>query len=180
MYDLKIINAIVIDGTGSQRFLGEVAVNKDIIVDRGQKLGLSKNVFDAEGHILCPGIIDTHTHYDAQLTWDNLASPSLDLGVTTAIIGNCGFTIAPCKPFVLIPIKPSAAILLDFFAIADKPCFLSQSIASSIFPLDSTKAFLQSIMPAPLFSLNSLTIDADNVIIFPFYALNTYEYNLYK
>ena len=98
MYDLKIINAIVIDGTGSQRFLGEVAVNKDIIVDRGQKLGLSKNVFDAEGHILCPGIIDTHTHYDAQLTWDNLASPSLDLGVTTAIIGNCGFTIAPCKP----------------------------------------------------------------------------------
>ena len=44
---------------------------EDIIVDRGQKLGASKNVFDAEGHILCPGIIDTHTHYDAQLTWDN-------------------------------------------------------------------------------------------------------------
>ena len=91
-------SATIIDGTGSQRFLGEVAVNEDIIVDRGQKLGPSKNVFNAEGHILCPGIIDTHTHYDAQLTWDNLASPSLDLGVTTAIIGNCGFTIAPCKP----------------------------------------------------------------------------------
>ena len=98
MYDLKIINATIIDGTGAPRFFGEIGINKKIIVERGKKLGTSKNVFDAEGRILCPGIIDTHTHYDAQLTWDNSASPSLDLGVTTALIGNCGFTIAPCKP----------------------------------------------------------------------------------
>ena len=98
MYDLKIINATIIDGTGAPRFFGELAVNGNIIVERGQKLGASKSIYDAEGHILCPGIIDTHTHYDAQLTWDNSASPSLDLGVTTALIGNCGFTIAPCKP----------------------------------------------------------------------------------
>ena len=98
MYDLKIINATIIDGTGAPRFFGEIGINEKIIVERGKKLGTSKNVFDAEGRILCPGIIDTHTHYDAQLTWDNSASPSLDLGVTTALIGNCGFTIAPCKP----------------------------------------------------------------------------------
>ncbi len=98
MFDLKIINATIIDGTGANRFFGELAVNGNIIVERGQKLGASKSIYDAEGHILCPGIIDTHTHYDAQLTWDNSASPSLDLGVTTALIGNCGFTIAPCKP----------------------------------------------------------------------------------
>ena len=98
MYDLKIINATIIDGTGAPRFFGEIGINEKIIVERGKKLGTSKNIFDAEGRILCPGIIDTHTHYDAQLTWDNSASPSLDLGVTTALIGNCGFTIAPCKP----------------------------------------------------------------------------------
>ena len=98
MYDLKIINAKIVDGTGANSFYGEIGIIKDTIVERGRKLGASKNTFDAKGNTLCPGIIDTHTHYDAQLTWDNLASPSLDLGVTTALIGNCGFTMAPCKP----------------------------------------------------------------------------------
>ncbi len=98
MYDLKIINANIIDGTGAASFFGEIGINENIIVERGKKLGACKNIYNAQGHTLCPGIIDTHTHYDAQLTWDNLASPSLDLGVTTALIGNCGFTLAPCKP----------------------------------------------------------------------------------
>ena len=97
MFDLKIINAIIIDGTGSSRFFGEIGINGNFIVERGKKLGASKIVYDANGHILCPGIIDTHTHYDAQITWDSSASPSLYLGVTTALIGNCGFTIAPCN-----------------------------------------------------------------------------------
>ena len=79
-------------------FYGEIGIIKDIIVEKGRNIGASKNIYDAKGNTLCPGIIDTHTHYDAQLTWDNLASPSLDLGVTTALIGNCGFTMAPCKP----------------------------------------------------------------------------------
>ena len=97
MYDLKIINATIIDGTGAPRFFGELAVNGNIIVERGQKLGASKSIYDAEGHILCPGIIDTHTHYDAQLTLITCFS-FIGFGVTTALIGNCGFTIAPCKP----------------------------------------------------------------------------------
>ena len=98
MFDLKIKNAKIIDGTGLKPFHGDIAIIGNTIVERGKSLGVAKNYYDAEGLVLCPGFIDVHTHYDAQLTWDPSASPSLDLGVTTAIIGNCGFTIAPCKP----------------------------------------------------------------------------------
>ena len=98
MYDLKIKNAKIVDGTGLKAFHGDIGVIDGIIVERGKNLGSAKECYDAEGLVLCPGFIDVHTHYDAQLTWDATASPSLDLGVTTAIIGNCGFTIAPCKP----------------------------------------------------------------------------------
>ena len=98
MYDLKITNAKIVDGTGLKAFHSDIGVIDGIIVERGKNLGSAKECYDAEGLVLCPGFIDVHTHYDAQLTWDATASPSLDLGVTTAIIGNCGFTIAPCKP----------------------------------------------------------------------------------
>ena len=98
MYDLKIKNAQIIDGTGFKAFHGDIGVIGDTIVERGKNLGLAIETYDARGLTLSPGIIDLHTHYDAQLTWDSSASPSLNLGVTTALIGNCGFTIAPCKP----------------------------------------------------------------------------------
>ena len=98
MYDLKVKNAEIIDGTGLKAFHGDIGIIGDTIVERGSNLGLAKETYDAKGLTLSPGIIDIHTHYDAQLTWDSSASPSLNLGVTTAIIGNCGFTIAPCKP----------------------------------------------------------------------------------
>lgn len=97
MYDLKVKNAQIIDGTGLKAFYGDIGVIGDTIVERGTNLGLAKETYDAKGLTLSPGIIDIHTHYDAQLTWDSSASPSLNLGVTTALIGNCGFTIAPCK-----------------------------------------------------------------------------------
>ena len=97
MYDLIIKNANIIDGTGNRKSFGDLAISSGIIVDKGKGLGKAKKIINADGLCLSPGIIDTHTHYDAQLTWDNLASPSLDLGVTTILIGNCGFTIAPCK-----------------------------------------------------------------------------------
>ncbi len=98
MYDLKIKNAKIVDGTGLNAFYGDIAVIGDTIVNRGKNLGNAIKTYDADGLVLSPGFIDIHTHYDAQITWDPTASPSLDLGVTTAIIGNCGFTIAPCKP----------------------------------------------------------------------------------
>ncbi|HEY8069321.1 MAG TPA: amidohydrolase family protein [Burkholderiales bacterium] len=97
MHDLIIRNALLLDGLGSAPTVGDLAVTQEKITGMGKNLGTAKQTLDAGGLALMPGIIDNHTHYDAQLTWDPLASPSPALGVTTAIIGNCGFTIAPCR-----------------------------------------------------------------------------------
>ncbi|MBS0336856.1 MAG: amidohydrolase family protein [Proteobacteria bacterium] len=98
MNDLLIRNATLYDGLGSPGVQGDLAVRDGCIAALGKVEGTAKEVIDAAGLALMPGIIDNHTHYDAQLTWDPYATPSPALGVTTAIIGNCGFTIAPCKP----------------------------------------------------------------------------------
>jgi N-acyl-D-aspartate/D-glutamate deacylase len=98
MNDLLIRNATLYDGLGSPGAQGDLAVKDGRIAALGKTEGTAKEVIDAAGLALMPGIIDNHTHYDAQLTWDPYATPSPALGVTTAIIGNCGFTIAPCKP----------------------------------------------------------------------------------
>ena len=97
MFDLVIRDAILLDGLGSPPKRGGVAVKDGRIVEIGRSLGSSRETVIADDLALMPGIIDNHTHYDAQLTWDPWASPSPALGVTTAIIGNCGFTIAPCR-----------------------------------------------------------------------------------
>jgi N-acyl-D-aspartate/D-glutamate deacylase len=97
VHDLIIRNALLLDGLGSAPTVGDLAVTQEKITGMGKNLGTAKQTLDAGGLALMPGIIDNHTHYDAQLTWDPLASPSPALGVTTAIIGNCGFTIAPCR-----------------------------------------------------------------------------------
>ena len=97
--DLLIKNALVFDGSGEDPEFKDVAVHEGRILEVGLKLNLnSKHTVDAKGLALMPGIIDSHTHYDAQITWDPYVNPSSALGVTTAIIGNCGFTIAPCRP----------------------------------------------------------------------------------
>jgi N-acyl-D-aspartate/D-glutamate deacylase len=97
MNDLVIRNALLLDGLGSPPVHGDLAVKEGRIAGIGKSLP-GREVVDAAGLALMPGIIDNHTHYDAQITWDPQVSPSPSLGVTTAIIGNCGFTIAPCKP----------------------------------------------------------------------------------
>ena len=103
MFDLLISNARIHDGLGSTPFTGQLAVKdgriaavrrEDSPIPTSQAL---QNV-DAKGLALMPGIIDNHTHYDAQITWDPYLDQSVGMGVTTAIIGNCGFTIAPCRP----------------------------------------------------------------------------------
>src|SRR5476649_2210159 len=96
MHDLIIRNALLLDGLGSAPVHGDLGVTQGRISALGKIQDPAKETINADGLALMPGIIDNHTHYDAQLTWDPLASPSPALGVTTAIIGNCGFTIAPC------------------------------------------------------------------------------------
>lgn len=101
--DLAIKGAVLYDGSGAAGKPLDVYVKDGRIAEvtahgAASANGAAKQVIDAKGLALMPGIIDIHTHYDAQVTWDNTCSPSPALGVTTAIIGNCGFGIAPCPP----------------------------------------------------------------------------------
>ena len=96
MFDLMIKNARIADGLGNPLATGNLAAKDGLIVAMGNDCsGPAKSTIDADGRVLAPGIIDVHTHYDAQLTWDRTASPSPSLGVTTVVTGNCGFGIAP-------------------------------------------------------------------------------------
>ena len=98
MHDLVIRNATIVDGLGNPRREGEsLAVRDGRISAIGPDVGGATEEIDATGRVLCPGIVDLHTHFDAQLTWDSYATPSVELGVTTVVAGNCGFTIAPCR-----------------------------------------------------------------------------------
>ncbi|MGH8630828.1 MAG: amidohydrolase family protein, partial [Burkholderiales bacterium] len=98
MLDLRIDNAVIYDGSGGAAQRGSVAVEDGKNAAVGAVQGPAETTVDAQGLALMPGIVDTHTHYDAQITWDPFANPSPALGVTTLIMGNCGFTIAPCRP----------------------------------------------------------------------------------
>src|SRR5689334_389834 len=98
MHDLIFRNATIVDGSGGPRYRADLAVDGGRIAAIGRDLGAARQAIDADGLMLAPGIIDGHTHYDAQITWDPYADPSPASGVTTVVIGNCGFTIAPCRP----------------------------------------------------------------------------------
>jgi len=97
MHDLVIRNALIVDGLGGEPYVADLAAKDGRIAEIGKSLP-GREVVQADGLALMPGIVDNHTHYDAQVTWDPMLAPSPSLGVTTAVIGNCGFTIAPCRP----------------------------------------------------------------------------------
>jgi len=96
-YDLVIKNGMVIDGSGMGRYRADVGVKDGVITRMGRIAEPADEVIDAEGHVVTPGFVDGHTHMDAQIFWDQLGSCSCYHGVTTAVMGNCGFTIAPCR-----------------------------------------------------------------------------------
>ena len=97
-YDIKIAGGTIIDGTGAPGYRGDVAISGGRIAALGNAPGRATQVIEADGRIVCPGFVDIHTHYDAQILWDPMLSFSPWHGVTTCVIGNCGFGIAPTRP----------------------------------------------------------------------------------
>jgi len=97
-YDLKVVGGTIIDGTGAPARRGDVAIRAGRIVDLGKTKGKATKTVDAEGRVVAPGFVDIHTHYDAQVMWDRMLTISPWHGVTTVVMGNCGFGVAPTRP----------------------------------------------------------------------------------
>ncbi|NJN50954.1 MAG: amidohydrolase family protein [Gammaproteobacteria bacterium] len=118
-YDLVFRNATLIDGLDNPRTSGDLAAHDGKIVAIGKFDGQGAREIDAAGAVLAPGFIDIHTHFDPQLCWDRLATPSLEHGVTTVVVGNCSLSLAPIKP------EGRAKVVSMFQVIEDikKPTF---------------------------------------------------------
>ena len=115
MYDLILKGGRVYDGSGLPSFLGDIAISDGRIQAVGRINAYADRVLDVGGLAVAPGIIDFHTHFDAQIWWDPLASSSNHHGVTTVIMGNCGLTLAPCKP------ENREALISAFVRVEDMP-----------------------------------------------------------
>ena len=98
MYDSIIRNGTIIDGTGNDRFVADIAIKDGKIAKIGQITDSATLEIDAKGKLVTPGWVDIHTHYDGQATWDPLLAPSSWHGVTTVVMGNCGVGFAPVNP----------------------------------------------------------------------------------
>jgi len=97
MHDLLIKNGTVFDGSGGKSQNVDILIRDGIISEIGHNLSPASQTIDADGKIITPGFIDLHTHYDGQVSWDDALQPSVNHGVTTAVMGNCGVGFAPCR-----------------------------------------------------------------------------------
>src|SRR5262249_40371157 len=96
---LAIVNGVVVDGSGQPRFRGDIGIRDGVIVAVGDLDGeTADRRIDADGRVVAPGVVDPHTHLDAQLGWDPFGLPTVVHGVTTVRTGNCGVSMAPCRP----------------------------------------------------------------------------------
>src|SRR5690348_7141147 len=99
MHDMVILGGTIVDGTGGEPFTGDVAIDGGRITEVGRVDSTgARRTLDADGLLVTPGLVDVHTHYDGQATWDPLLSPSCWHGVTTIVMGNCGVGFAPAHP----------------------------------------------------------------------------------
>jgi N-acyl-D-amino-acid deacylase len=96
MYDIIIRNGTIVDGSGMPRFRADVGIANGKIAAIGRLHENARETIDADGHIVSPGIIDAHTHMDAQVFWDPIGTCSCWHGITSVVMGNCGFSLAPC------------------------------------------------------------------------------------
>ena len=96
-YDLVVKNGMLIDGSGMPRYRADIGVRSGKIATIGRISEPAEETIDADGHVVTPGFVDGHTHMDAQIFWDPLGTSSCYHGVTTVVMGNCGFTLAPCR-----------------------------------------------------------------------------------
>ncbi|MEA2680285.1 MAG: N-acyl-D-amino-acid deacylase, partial [Candidatus Binataceae bacterium] len=98
-FDIQIKGGTIVDGTRVPRYRGDVWIRDGKVAKiGGRSPGFAKKVIDASGLIVAPGFVDLHTHYDAQIRWDPYCTISGWHGVTSLVLGNCGFGFAPCKP----------------------------------------------------------------------------------
>ena len=95
--DIVIRGGSLVDGTGAPPRTADIALTDGVVSDIGDGLD-GERVLDAAGHVVAPGFVDIHTHYDAQVFWDPALTPSCWHGVTSVVAGNCGFSIAPVRP----------------------------------------------------------------------------------
>ena len=138
-HDLKITGGTIVDGTGKPGYAGDVAIKDGRIVALGAVSGEAAATIPAAGRIVSPGFIDIHTHYDAQIVWDPTLSVSPSHGVTSVIMGNCGFSIAPTRPdrrdLILRTLERVEGMSLEALRTGVRPDW----------PIDSFPAYLDAI-----------------------------------
>ncbi|WP_157219708.1 N-acyl-D-amino-acid deacylase family protein [Flavisphingomonas formosensis] len=99
MYDIILRGGTLVDGTGSERRTGDLAIAGGRIAELGGRIsGVARREIDADGLLVTPGFVDLHSHYDGQVTWDDRIDPSFSNGITTTVMGNCGVGFAPARP----------------------------------------------------------------------------------